>query len=58
VIQELGKCDFTPIATHVNEQRENKKKATPEEKKAKKEEQKQLLDHYGWAVVDRHKEKV
>eukprot|EP00698_Gefionella_okellyi_P026035 TRINITY_DN97_c0_g1_i1.p1 TRINITY_DN97_c0_g1~~TRINITY_DN97_c0_g1_i1.p1 ORF type:complete len:639 (+),score=174.61 TRINITY_DN97_c0_g1_i1:37-1953(+) len=58
IIKEFDKCDFMPIKKWAEEQKELKKKATPEEKAARKLETQQLTEHYGFALVDGHKEKV
>ncbi|KAL2944940.1 DNA topoisomerase 1 beta [Bienertia sinuspersici] len=58
VIQDLSKCDFTPIFEWHQQEKERKKQMTTEEKKAIKEEKLKLEEKYMWAFVDGVKEKV
>ncbi|KAI8999966.1 eukaryotic DNA topoisomerase I [Gaertneriomyces semiglobifer] len=57
-IRRLDKCDFTPIAEHVENLREMKKTMTKEEKEKIKADKKAIQDIYGWAYIDGRKEKV
>ncbi|KAL7749986.1 DNA topoisomerase 1 [Sorochytrium milnesiophthora] len=57
-MKEFSKCDFTPIADHLAQQREQRKAATKEEKQKQKEEKAAIEEKYGYALVDGRKEKV
>ncbi|GMH08897.1 hypothetical protein Nepgr_010737 [Nepenthes gracilis] len=58
IIQDLKKCDFTPIHQWHLTEKEKKKQMSSEEKKALKEEKLKLEEKYMWAIVDGVKEKV
>jgi len=58
LITDLGKCDFRPMHAYFIEQSEIRKNKSKEEKKAIKEENQRIIDEYGWAVVDGHKQKI
>ncbi|GAB2227616.1 hypothetical protein Droror1_Dr00009442 [Drosera rotundifolia] len=58
VIQDLKKCDFTPIFQWHLAEKEKKKQMSSEEKKAQKEEKLKQEEKYMWAILDGVKEKV
>ncbi|KAL9266827.1 DNA topoisomerase 1 beta-like protein [Drosera capensis] len=58
VIQDLKKCDFTPILQWHLAEKEKKKQMSSEEKKALKEEKLKQEEKYMWAILDGVKEKV
>jgi len=58
VIKDLGKCDFRPMHAYFVEQSEIRKNKTKEEKKAIKEENLRIIEEYGWAKIDGHKQKI
>lgn len=58
VIQEYDKCDFRPIHAWLMANKEAKKSATKEEKLAIKKQNEELIEKYGYAMVDGHKERV
>ena len=57
-ITEFSKCDFRPINKFLIERKEQKKIRTKEEKAAEKVEKEKLMEKYGYALVDGHKQKV
>lgn len=57
-IQELSKCDFTPIWNWHLEQKEKKTKLSKEEKKQAKEQKQKDEEKYMWAEIDGRKEKL
>ncbi|GAB2265075.1 hypothetical protein Dimus_000142 [Dionaea muscipula] len=58
VIQDLKKCDFTPIHQWHLVEKEKKKQMSSEEKKALKDEKLKQEEKYMWAILDGVKEKV
>jgi len=58
VVKDLGKCDFRPMHAYFVEQSEIRKNKSKEEKKAIKEENLRIIEEYGWAKVDGHKQKI
>ncbi|KAL9275577.1 DNA topoisomerase 1 alpha-like protein [Drosera capensis] len=58
IIQDLKKCDFTPIHQWHLIEKEKKKQMSLEEKKALKEEKSKQEEKYMWAILDGVKEKV
>ncbi|KAF9897751.1 DNA topoisomerase 1, partial [Lobosporangium transversale] len=57
-ITSFGKCDFTPLYEHFQNEKEKKKNMTKEEKNAQKAEKQALEEHYGVCYLDGRKEKV
>mmetsp|Transcript_29159 Transcript_29159/g.76513 ORF Transcript_29159/g.76513 Transcript_29159/m.76513 type:complete len:553 (+) Transcript_29159:844-2502(+) len=57
VIQKYEKCDFTPIAAHLDEERERKKGLSKEEKNKIKEARDALEAPYVHVILDSHLEK-
>lgn len=57
-IKQFEKCDFRPIFSHLEKQKELKKAMSKEEKKALKEEKAKVDDVYGLCLLDGRKEKV
>ncbi|KNC98988.1 DNA topoisomerase 1 [Spizellomyces punctatus DAOM BR117] len=57
-IKEFSECDFSPIAEHLQQEKEKKKAMSKEEKLKLKEEKAKLDEKYGWAYLDGRKEKV
>jgi DNA topoisomerase-1 len=57
-ITDLTKCDFTKIQAHYTALSDARKNATPEEKAARKKEAADLVQQYGFAMLDGHKQKV
>lgn len=58
LIKDLGKCDFRPMHQYFVEQSEIRKNKSKEEKKAIKEENLRIIEEYGWAKIDGHKQKI
>lgn len=60
VIKDLSKCDFLPIARHLESDRAKKKeeKKNTKVKKQLKQEKDALNEIYGFAIVDGYREKV
>merc|ERR1712168_147777 len=58
LIKDLGKCDFRPMHQYFVEQSEIRKNKSKEEKKAIKDENVRIIEEYGWAVADGHKQKI
>ncbi|KAI8816381.1 uncharacterized protein EV422DRAFT_545796 [Fimicolochytrium jonesii] len=57
-IKKIEKCDFSPLAEYLAQEKERKKNMSKEEKQKIKEEKAALDEKYGIAYVDSHKEKV
>ena len=57
-IKEFKKCDFSEVNQHFKDKSEARKQMTKEEKKANKEENEKIVEEYGWAMIDGHKEKI
>ena len=58
VITDFKKCDFMPITEHLIAQKELRKSRSKEEKEAEKKEKQEILDKYGFCLLDGKKEKV
>ncbi|KAH7820743.1 TOP1, topoisomerase IB [Monocercomonoides exilis] len=58
VIQEFGRCDFSPIYEHLQSIIDARNRLSPEEKKALREANKKETEKYQYALVDGQKEKV
>lgn len=57
-IKDFKKCDFREIHQYFVEKSEARKQMTKEEKKKIKEANDAIMEEYGWAVMDGHKEKI
>ena len=57
-IKDLSKCNFSEINEHFKEKSEARKQMSKEEKKAIKEANEKIVEEYGWAMIDGHKEKI
>merc|ERR1719373_893957 len=57
-IRELSKCDFSEINEHFKKVSEERKNRSKEEKKAEKENNEQIVEEYGFCMMDGHKEKI
>merc|ERR1712241_510961 len=57
-IRNLQKCDFTEINEHFKKVSEERKNRSKEEKKAEKEANEQIIEEYGFCMMDGHKEKI
>jgi len=57
-IQKFEKCNFEPIRTHLNVEKQVKKAITDDERKMNKEGRNQAMFKFGYALVDGHIEKV
>ena len=58
LVTDFKKCDFTAIHKHYKEKSEARKAMTKEEKQVIKKENEDLLEEYGWCIIDGHKEKI
>jgi len=58
IIKSLKRCDFTPIITHLEAQKELRAARTKEEKKAEKEAREELRKVYGVATINGAEERV
>ena len=56
-IKDLQKCDFQPIVTYIEEEREKKKTLSKEEKNKIKEERERMEAPYVHVILDSHLEK-
>lgn len=57
-IKDFSKCDFSEMHKHFIEKSEQRKQMSKEEKQKIKEENEKITEKYGWAIIDRHKEKI
>lgn len=57
-ITDFSKCDFSQILQYYKERSEARKAMSKEEKKKLKEENDKIMEEYGWAVVDGHRQKI
>ncbi len=57
-IRDFSKCDFTAIHQHYQEQSEARKAMSKEEKLALKKANEEIIEEYGWCMIDSHKEKI
>lgn len=55
VIRDFKKCDFTAMHRHFKECSEARKQLSKEEKLKIKEENEQLIEEYGWTMIDGHR---
>lgn len=58
VIKNFSKCNFSEINDYFKARSEARKQMSKEEKKAQKEENEKIVEEYGWAIIDGHKEKI
>ena len=58
VIRDFKKCNFEEIFQYFKAKSEARKQMSKEEKKALKEENEKIVEEYGWALIDGHKEKI
>ena len=57
-ITDFSKCDFTTMHEHYKQKSEERKAMTKDEKAALKKENQDIVDEYGWCIIDGHKEKI
>ncbi|KAL5034755.1 DNA topoisomerase 1 [Batrachochytrium dendrobatidis] len=57
-VKTFEKCDFSPIAEYLADQREKKKTMSKEEKAVEKQAKAEIDNQYGWLKIDGRKEKV
>jgi len=57
-IRDLSKCDFSEINEHFKKVSEERKNRSKEEKKAEKEKNEQIVEEYGFCIMDGHKERI
>lgn len=57
-ITDFKKCDFWPINKFLTARKEKKKARSKEDKAAEKKEKEAIMEKYGYALVDSHKQKV
>ena len=55
LIRDFRKCDFSQINQYYKDKSEARKQMTKEEKLKQKEENEQIIEEYGWALMDGHK---
>jgi len=58
LITKLGKCDFRNVEAYYKEQSEIRKARSKEEKQKEKEEKEKIIEEFGYAIWDGHKEKI
>eukprot|EP00123_Amoebidium_parasiticum_P012621 comp21479_c0_seq1/m.29737 comp21479_c0_seq1/g.29737 ORF comp21479_c0_seq1/g.29737 comp21479_c0_seq1/m.29737 type:complete len:788 (-) comp21479_c0_seq1:314-2677(-) len=58
LIKDWKKCDFSKMVAHFEQKSAERKAMTKEEKAEKKAEREKLIEEFGWAVVDGHRERV
>jgi DNA topoisomerase-1 len=58
LIRDFRKCDFSQINQYYKDKSEARKQMTKEEKLKQKEENEQIIEEYGWALMDGHKERI
>lgn len=58
VIKDFSKCNFSEINDYYKAKSEARKQMSKEEKKALKEENEKIIEEYGWAMIDGHKERI
>jgi len=58
IIRDLQKCDFTAINEHFKKLSEERKNRSKEEKKAEKEKNEQIIEEYGFCIIDGHRERI
>lgn len=58
VIKDFKKCDFSLMSKYFEEQREARKNRTKEEKETEKQANNEIMEKYGYAMLDRRREKV
>jgi len=58
MIEEWGRCDFTQIHEYYKERAELRKQMSKDEKKELKAENEKILEEYGWAIIDGHRERI
>jgi DNA topoisomerase-1 len=57
-ITNFSKCNFKEIHQYFVQKSEERKQMTKEEKQKQKEANEKIVEEYGWAVIDGHKEKI
>jgi len=57
-IRDLQKCDFSAINEHFKKVSEERKARSKEEKKAEKEKNEQIVEEYGFCIIDGHRERI
>jgi len=57
-IRDLQKCDFSEINEHFKKVSEERKARSKEEKKAEKEKNEQIVEEYGFCIIDGHRERI
>lgn len=57
-IQDFALCNFTPIATHLEQEKETRKNRTKADKTVEKEQNAADKEKYGFAMVDAWKEQI
>ena len=58
IIKDFSLCDFTEIHQFYKEKSEARKQMSKEEKAKLKAENEQIMEEYGWCIIDKHKEKI
>ncbi len=57
-ITKFEKCDFTKINAYLKQKKEERLSRTKEEKQKEKEEKEKIVEKFGYALVDGHKQKI
>ena len=57
-IKDFNKCDFHQIHEYYKERAVARKAMTKEEKLALKKENEDIIEEYGWCIIDGHKERI
>lgn len=55
---DFSKCDFRKMHTYFLQKNEERKNRTKEEKKALKIKNEELVQEFGWCIIDGHKQRI